>query len=121
LENDSAGRKAGSQGMKFARVIGTLVATKKYQGLEGVKFLVVQELDRDLNPVDDPTIAADGTAQAGPGMLTYVVASREAALALPIKFVPVDLAIVGIIDEVDQPDITHQIPNVTWHHKTDRS
>lgn len=106
--------------MKFARVIGTLVATEKYEGLEGVKFLVVQELDRDLKPVGDPTIAADGTAQAGPGMLTYVVASREAALALQVKFVPVDLAIVGIIDEVDKPDITHQIPNVIWHHRSTR-
>lgn len=106
--------------MKFARVIGTLVATEKYEGLEGVKFLVVQELDRDLKPIGDPTIAADGTAQAGPGMLTYVVASREAALALQVKFVPVDLAIVGIIDEVDKPDITHQIPNVIWNHRSTR-
>ena len=102
--------------MKFARVIGTLVATTKYEGLEGVKFLVVQELDRDLNPAGDPTIAADGTAQAGPGMLTYVVASREAPLALPITFVPVDLAIVGIIDEVDKPDISRQTPNVVWRN-----
>jgi ethanolamine utilization protein EutN len=104
--------------VKFARVIGTLVATQKYQGLEGIKFLVVQELDRDFNPVSDPVIAADGTAQAGPGMLTYVVASREAALALPVKFVPVDAAIVGIVDEVDQPDITRQIPNVEWTRVT---
>jgi ethanolamine utilization protein EutN len=65
--------------MKFARVIGTLVATQKYEGLEGVKFLVVQELNQDLNPIGDPTIAADGTAQAGPGMLTSLLASREAA------------------------------------------
>jgi ethanolamine utilization protein EutN len=115
LRNGQVERRAGSCRMKFARVIGTLVATQKYEGLEGVKFLVVQELDQDLNPAGDPTIAADGTAQAGPGMLTYVVASREAALALPVKFVPVDLAIVGIIDEVDRPNIARQIPNVIWH------
>ena len=105
--------------MKFARVVGTLVATQKYQGLEGVKFLIVQELDRNLKSVGDPVIAADGTAQAGPGMLTYVVASREAALALPVKFVPVDHAIVGIVDEVDRPDITHQVPNVKWRKAGD--
>jgi ethanolamine utilization protein EutN len=104
--------------MKFAQVIGTLVATQKYQGLEGVKFLVVQLLDRDFNPEGDPVIAADGTAQAGPGMLTFVVASREAALALPTKFVPVDHAIVGIVDEVDRPDISRQVPNVKWHRET---
>ncbi len=105
--------------MKFARVVGTLVATQKYQGLEGVKFLIVQELDRNLKPVGDPAVAADGTAQAGPGMLTYVVASREAALALPVKFVPVDHAIVGIVDEVDQPDVRRQVPNVKWRKAGD--
>ena len=109
-----AEKRDGSLNMKFARVIGTLVATQKYEGLEGVKFLVVQELDRDLKPIGDPVIAADATAQAGPGMLTYVVASREAALALPVKFVPVDAAIVGIVDEFDKPNITRQVPNVTW-------
>jgi len=87
--------------MEFARVIGTLVATRKYEGLEGVKFLMIQPLDKSLRPVGRPVVAADGTGQAGPGELVMVVASREAALALPVKFVPVDHAIVGIIDEVD--------------------
>jgi len=45
-------------------------------------------------------VAADATAQAGPGELIFMVASREAALALPVKFVPVDHAIVGIVDQV---------------------
>ena len=87
--------------MQFARVIGTLVATQKAEGLEGVKFLVVQPLDKYQQPVGEPVIAADGTAQAGPGELVFVIASREAALALPEPFVPVDHAIVGIVDEAD--------------------
>ncbi len=87
--------------MKLARVIGTLVATQKVEGLEGVKFLVVQLLDKQQRPVGGPVIAADGTAQAGPGELVFVIASREGALALPEWFVPVDLAITGIVDEVD--------------------
>ncbi|RME80869.1 MAG: ethanolamine utilization protein EutN [Caldilineae bacterium] len=86
--------------MQLARVIGTLVATQKYTGLEGVKFLVVQPLDRHQNPVGEPQIAADATAQAGPGELVFTIGSREAALALPQTFVPVDLAIVGIVDDV---------------------
>jgi ethanolamine utilization protein EutN len=86
--------------MKFARVIGTVVATRKYEGLEGIKFLVVQLLDEELNPAGRPTVAADATAQAGPGELVFVVGSREAAQALPNVFVPVDLAITGIVDEV---------------------
>jgi len=87
--------------MQFARVIGTLVATQKAAGLEGVKFLVVQPLDKHQQPVGEPVIAADGTAQAGPGELVFIIASREAALALPEPFVPVDHAIVGIVDQAD--------------------
>jgi len=103
--------------MKFARVIGTLVATRKYEGLEGIKFLVVQPLDRDRNPRGRPVIAADATAQAGPGELVFMVASREGAQALPEVFVPVDLAITGIVDEVDMDQGERlQQPTAVWHH-----
>jgi ethanolamine utilization protein EutN len=103
--------------MKFCRVIGTVVATRKYQGLEGIKFLVVQPLDEDLNPQGRPSIAADATAQAGPGELVFVVASREGAQALPEVFVPVDLAITGIVDEVDvERGARREQPTAVWHH-----
>ncbi len=88
--------------MQLATVIGTLVATQKYTGLEGVKLLVVQPLDRDGAPVGEAVIAADATGQAGPGEQVFIIASREAAQALAITFVPVDHAIVGIVDEVDR-------------------
>ena len=87
--------------MQLARVTGTLVATQKAEGLEGVKFLLVQPLDKHQQPAGELQVAADGTAQAGPGELVFVIASREAALTLPEWFVPVDLAIVGIVDQVD--------------------
>ena len=87
--------------MQFGRVIGTLVATRKADGLEGVKFLVVQPLDKHRQPAGEPLVAADGTAQAGPGELVFMIYSREAALALEEWFVPVDAAITGIVDEVD--------------------
>lgn len=86
--------------MQLAKVIGTVVATRKYIGLEGVKFLIVQPLDKQQQPDGEPVVAADATAQAGPGHLVFIIGSREAALALPTWFVPVDHAIVGIIDEV---------------------
>ncbi len=87
--------------MQLATVIGTLVASSKYPGLEGVKLLIVQPLDRRQQPQGEPVVAADATAQAGPGELVFIIASREAAVALPETFVPVDHAIVGIVDEVD--------------------
>lgn len=102
--------------MKFARVIGTVVATRKYEDLEGIKFLVVQPLDEDLKPKGLATVAADATQQAAPGELVFMVASREGAQALPDVFVPVDLAITGIIDEVDiERGPRREQPTAKWH------
>lgn len=86
--------------MQLGKVIGTVVASERSAGLEGVKFLILQPLTRTLEPAGEPVIAADGVHMAGPGELVYFVASREAALALPEKFVPVDHAIVGIVDQL---------------------
>ena len=86
--------------MQLGRVQGTVVATIKSEGLEGVRFLIVQPLDKQQRPIGTPLVAADAVHMAGPGELVYVVASREAAEAMPVRFVPVDHAIVGIVDEV---------------------
>jgi ethanolamine utilization protein EutN len=86
--------------MQLARVTGTVVATRKYEGLEGKKLLLVVPLDHHLRPTGDPHVAVD-TVRAGQGDLVYLVGSREAALALSPWFVPVDSAIVGIVDDVD--------------------
>lgn len=88
--------------MQLARVTGTLVASVKAEGLTGVKFLIVQPLDRRLEPDGEPVVAADGVHMAGPGELVYVVSAREASQALPERFVPVDHAIVGIVDAVSE-------------------
>lgn len=102
--------------MKFGRVLGTVVSTLKYEGLEGIKFLVVQPLDEDLNPVGLAEVAADATAQAAPGELVFMVASREGAQALAETFVPVDLAITGIVDEVEVArDGGRTAPTARWY------
>jgi ethanolamine utilization protein EutN len=91
--------------MLFGRVHGTAVCTIKYPGLEGLKLLVVQPLNKNLDPVGALQVAVD-VVQAGSGDLCLMVRSREAALAMPeIQFVPVDLALVGIVDEyILRPD-----------------
>ena len=88
--------------MQLARVTGTLVASVKADGLKGVKFLIVQPLDRRQQPEGSPVVAADGVHMAGPGELVYIVGAREASQALPNTFVPVDHAIVGIVDAVEE-------------------
>ncbi len=86
--------------MQLARVIGSVVATVRTPGLDGIKFLLVQPLDKHLQPAGGAVVAADAVAMAGVGELVSVVASREAAVALPETFVPVDHAITGIVDAV---------------------
>lgn len=86
--------------MRLGRVVGTVVASEKVPGLEGIKLLIVQPLNRDQEPEGSAVVAADAVAMAGPGELVYYVSSREAALALPERFVPVDDAIVGLVDQV---------------------
>jgi ethanolamine utilization protein EutN len=85
--------------MKLARVIGTVVATVKADGMDGLKLLVVQPLHADLSTAGDPIVATDASAQAGPGDLVTWEGSREGALLHHPRFVPVDAAIVGIVDQ----------------------
>jgi ethanolamine utilization protein EutN len=85
--------------MELARVIGTLVAERKYTGLEGVKLLVVQPLTAKLEQTGEPLVVADRFS-AGVGQVVWWVGGREAALALEETFVPVDAAVVAIADHV---------------------
>jgi len=86
--------------MLLGRVRGTAICTIKYPDLKGMKLLIVQPLDKHLESVGPMQVAAD-VVMAGPGDLCVMVRSREAALALrEHKFVPVDLALVGIVDQL---------------------
>jgi len=86
--------------MLLGKVIGTVVCCEAYQGLTGVPFLIVQPLDRSQEPTGHAIVCADSTQMAGPDELVYYEGGREAALALGETFVPVDHAIVGIVDDV---------------------
>jgi len=92
--------------VKLGRVLGTVVATVRTPGLEGIRFLAVQPLDKSESPNGTSVVAADALFTAGVGDLVYFVASREAAVAMPETFVPIDHAIVGLVDAVDLPGET---------------
>ncbi|HET9752358.1 MAG TPA: EutN/CcmL family microcompartment protein [Myxococcales bacterium] len=85
--------------MYLGRVVGTVVAERKAEGLGGQKLLLVQPLDHLRNDSGILEVAVD-TVRAGRGDLVFLVGSREAALALTQAFVPVDAAVVGIVDRV---------------------
>ncbi len=88
--------------MHLARVVGTVVASTITPGLEGVRLLILQPLNRRLEAKGGAVVAADAVNMAGPDELVYFVASREAAVAMPETFVPVDHAVIGIADHVHE-------------------
>jgi microcompartment protein CcmK/EutM len=88
--------------MQLARVVGTVVATVKADNMAGLRLLIVQPLTRQQEPAGQPVVAADALDMVGPGELVFIVGAREAAEAMPNRFVPVDHAIVGIVDAVSE-------------------
>lgn len=87
--------------MQLAKVIGTVVATRKDPTLAGYKILMIQPLTDELKSSGMP-IAAIDAAQAGVGDLVHWVAAREASLVMDDSFSPVDAAITGIVDTVNR-------------------
>lgn len=90
--------------MKLAKVIGSVVATRKNEKLLNLKILMIQPLDKSLRP-DGGAIAAVDAVQAGPGETVYYTLAREAAFALPDPNTPVDAVITGIVDQVNLDDV----------------
>ena len=95
--------------MNLGKVIGVVVATIKDASLKGAKLYVIEPCyAEDCHPEDakhpkdliaESLIAAD-TVGSNLGDLVIWVASREAALAMPQTFTPVDAAVIGIVDQV---------------------
>jgi microcompartment protein CcmK/EutM len=86
--------------MLIARIIGTVVATQKDPRLSGKKLLVLRTLNIDGSDTNSYVVAVD-TVGAGFHEKVLVVAGSSARLAEGMKDMPVDAAVVGVIDTVD--------------------
>jgi len=83
--------------VRLGRVLGSVVCTVRAPDLDGEKFLLVQPLDAGQRPLGATVVACD-VARSGPGDLVLWVGGREAGLALPRAFVPVDATIIGHVE-----------------------
>jgi ethanolamine utilization protein EutN len=83
--------------MFLARVVGTVVATRKDAGLLGSKLLVIQPLRPDRVPQGPPLVAVDSVG-AGVTEEVFYVRGREASFPFLPAEVPTDAAIIGIVD-----------------------
>jgi len=83
--------------MELARVIGSVVATAKHSALVGIRLVVLLPQDANGNVTGEAMVGAD-PLQSGVGDVVSWIGGREAALALPITYTPVDCAVVSIVD-----------------------
>jgi microcompartment protein CcmK/EutM len=89
--------------MKMGRVIGTVVATRKDPSLEGVKFLVVENVDLELASDEGYVIAVDAVG-SGPGDVVLYASGSSARQTELTKDRPVDAVIMAIVDSFDAHD-----------------
>ena len=87
--------------MLLARIVGSVVATRKDPRLEGKKLLICRLVDPNGNDEKGYIIAVD-TVHAGFREEVLIVQGSSARMADGCKDTPVDAAIVGIVDEVSQ-------------------
>lgn len=88
--------------MQIARVIGTVVATRKNDTLIGSKLLIVKPLNSNLQEDDakDIVVAVD-TVGAGKGELVLLVTGSAAGKVMADADAPVNAAVIGIIDDIE--------------------
>jgi ethanolamine utilization protein EutN len=86
--------------MLLAKVVGTVVATRKDERLVSSKLLVVRGID-PAGKFEGTYLVAVDTVDAGTGETVLVVSGSSARMASGMKDCPVDAAIVGIIDTID--------------------
>jgi microcompartment protein CcmK/EutM len=86
--------------MILARIVGTVVATRKDPRLVSSKLLVARPMDPH-GRTDGAYLVAVDTVDAGVGETVLIVSGSSARMAAGLKDCPVDAAVVGIIDHVD--------------------
>lgn len=92
--------------MFIARVTGSVVATQKLGALTGRKLLTVEPLRVDPN--DRASLVGLGrtfvcvdTVGAGQGEMVLIVQGSSARLSPETEKLPIDAAIIGIVDTVN--------------------
>jgi microcompartment protein CcmK/EutM len=88
--------------MLLAKVVGTVVATRKDDRLVISNLLIARPIDPAGKPEGNYLVAVD-TVDAGFGETVLIVSGSSARMAAGLKDCPVDAAIVGVVDHVDVP------------------
>lgn len=83
--------------MLLGRVVGTLVASRKEATMEGLKFLVVRQIDVDESDTSGYVVAVDGVG-AGVGEVVMYATGSSARQTAATRDRPCDAVIMAIVD-----------------------
>jgi ethanolamine utilization protein EutN/carbon dioxide concentrating mechanism protein CcmL len=83
--------------MQLARVVGTVVATRKEESIQGIKLLVVRPLDEEGHDSGNPLVSADAVG-AGPDEIVLIAAGSSARQTTVTDKRPIDSVIMAIVD-----------------------
>lgn len=83
--------------MQLARVVGTVVSTRKEESLTGLKLLLVRPLDEEGKETGQPLVAADAVG-AGPDEVVLVASGSSARQTQATDKRPVDAVVMAIVD-----------------------
>lgn len=89
--------------MLLARIVGTVVATRKDPRLVGSKLLVARPIDPRGKAEAGFLVAVD-TVDAGVGETVLIVSGSSARMATGMKDCPVDAVVVGIVDQIEMTE-----------------
>ncbi len=83
--------------MTIAKVVGSIVSTRKHSALVGNKFLMVETLE-EMGLQKERFIAID-TVGAGIGEIVLITRGSSSRCSIDNMNAPIDAAIVGIVDD----------------------
>jgi microcompartment protein CcmK/EutM len=86
--------------MLVGKVVGTVVATRKEEELEGLRFLMVRGMDLDGKPTSTVVVAVDAVG-AGVGEVVLYASGSSARQTKVTKDRPVDATVMAIVDEIE--------------------
>ena len=86
--------------MQLAKVVGSVVATRKEESLSGLKLLLVRPVDEEGSEGASVLVAADAVG-AGPGEIVLIASGSSARQTLATDKRPVDAVVMAIVDSWD--------------------
>ncbi|MFW6137611.1 MAG: EutN/CcmL family microcompartment protein [Spirochaetota bacterium] len=87
--------------MVLARVVGTVVSTRKEPKIEGIKFLLIEKIDPGtMKGLGEYVVAMDSVG-ANPGEIVFYAAGSSSRMTSVTQGRPSDATITAIVDAIE--------------------